>query len=796
MNSFKTVYSIIILCASVLFLFFGFNDKTEREYVQERYSLVKIYADTRSEFELLENSGLHIDHAEAKDDYILTWLSKSEISLLDKSGITYSIEIPDWMEYYNSFPVMTAAEKQAAIQQSVQEYNVSHSVFGSMGGYLTYQEIINKLDSMRLEYPGLISAKFSIGNSYEGRPMWTVRVSNSPNAPTGRPEVWFHSLIHAREPMSATQNIYFMYWLLENYNIDPIATYILRYRELYFTPVFNPDGYEWNRQTNPNGGGMWRISRKPCSGGIGTDMNRNFGPYAFWNWSGGGSSTTCGSETFRGDLPFDQPETFNAMNFVNSRNFKGILSYHTYGNYFIRPWGYSGMQTPDENIFQNMSADMALQNHYTLGRSLETVGYTVRGVTDDWYYNDSGHARIIAMTPEVGTSTDGFWPPQSRILPLAQSTVWSNAYFALACGGYVAPVLLRLNKLNYSAGESGNLKVHFKNKGLMHSQNVKIELSSLSPYINISSAAFTYNTVNPGYQDSLILNFNIQTNAPNNSGLPIMLSIKQNDTSLVHREKIHICIGNGSLTLADSAENGTGNWTMTGGWNTTTSQYYSPTRSFTESPSGNYTNSTNRTMTLATGRNISSNPVTVLTFWHRHDIEIMDNAYVEVSSNNGTTWNTIVYYNGTQNTWKQEIFDITELANASTTLRIRFSLISNRSGVADGWYVDDIKIINYQTAPVSTGDKQRIPTRYALAQNYPNPFNPSTTISYQLPRDSYVSLRVYDISGKMVKTLVSENKKAGYHEINFNASGLSSGAYFYKIEAGDFSDVKKMILVK
>lgn len=795
MISKKIFISLIPLIIIICFFIFGFNSGSEIQ-VEEKYSLVKIFVSDRNDFERLENYGLHIDHAEAFENYIMTWLSGSEISLLINSGIPFTIEIPDWMEYYNSRPVMTEAERQQAILQSAESYNVTHSVYGSMGGYLTYQEIINKLDSMRIEYPHLISVKFSIGNSYEGRPMWTVRISNSPDAPTGRPEVWFHSLIHAREPMSATQNIYFMYWLLENYNIHPLATYILRYRELYFTPVFNPDGYEYNRQTNPNGGGMWRISRKPCSGGIGADMNRNFGPYAFWNWSGGGSSTTCGSETFRGNLPFDQNETMNALNFVNSRNFKGILSYHTYGNYFIRPWGYSGTPTPDENIFQNMSADMALQNHYTLGRSLETVGYTVRGVTDDWYYNDSGHAKIIAMTPEVGTSTDGFWPPQSRILPLAQSTVWSNIYFALSCGGYIAPVDMKLNKLNYSAGESGNLKVHFRNKGLMPAQNVKIQLTSLSPYINISSASFNYNSLAPGYQDSVTLNFNILTSAPVNSGLPIQLTIRQNDTSLVHLQKIHVCVGSGTLTFADSAENGITNWTMVGGWNTTTSQFYSPTRSFTESPTGNYTNSTNRTMTLASGRNVSTLPVTILSFWHRHQIEIMDNAYIEVSSDNGNTWNTVKYYNGDLLSWKQEVLDITEYANSSTNMRIRFSLISNRAGVADGWYIDDIKITNYQNLVVSTGEEGKIPVKYFLDQNYPNPFNPKTKIKFGLPKAAFVTLKVYDITGKVLKILLNSVKTAGSHEVIFEGNDLSSGVYFYSLETENFKDVKKMILIK
>ena len=796
MNKTRTIVALITLCLIIGLSLYGFKSSETSEVTQEKYSQVKIFAVSENDFHHMEQAGLSIDHAERIDNHLITWLSATEIEALKRSGTPYQITVADWQQYYSNQPQMTNAEVIAAMQESARDYNVTHSVYGSMGGYMILQEVINKLDSMRLEYPGLISTKFSIGNSFENRPMWTVRVSNSPDAPTGRPEVWYHSLIHAREPMSMTQNMYFIYWLLENYNIDPLATYILRYRELYFTPVFNPDGYEHNRSTNPNGGGMWRISRKPCTGGIGADLNRNFGIYSFWNWSGGGSSTTCGSETFRGNLPFDQNETQNAMNFVNSRNFKGVLSYHTYGNYFIRPWGHSGVPSPDENTFQHFSADMSLQNHYTVGRSLQTVGYTVRGVTDDWYYNDSGHAKIIAMTPEVGTSSDGFWPPQSRMLPLAQGTVWSNIYFALSAGGYVAPVNTQLNKISYTAGESGNIKVHFKNKGLMTAQNVKIELSSLSPYINISSASFNYNSINTYYQDSVTLNFNVLANAPGNSGLPILLKIKQNDTSIVHQQKVYVCVGSGVTTLADSAENGMGNWTAAGGWGITTSQSFSPPNSFSESPTGNYSNNSTRTLTLTTGRNISNNPVTILTFYHRFNIEVLDNAYIDVSSNNGTTWNSVKYYYGVQNAWQQEVLDITELANSSSQLKIRFTLVTNGQVVSDGWYVDNIKITNYMDALIGIGQNGEIPVRFELLQNYPNPFNPSTSIKYSIPSNSVVKLTVFDALGRKVKTLVDENKSAGSYEVSFDASNFASGLYFYKIEAGNFTDVKKMILVK
>jgi hypothetical protein len=89
-----------------------------------------------------------------------------------------------------------------------------------------------------------------------------------------------------------------------------------------------------------------------------------------------------------------------------------------------------------------------------------------------------------------------------------------------------------------------------------------------------------------------------------------------------------------------------------------------------------------------------------------------------------------------------------------------------------------------------------VPTAYSIGQNYPNPFNPSTTIKFGLPRGEFVEIVVYDILGRKVATLVKEPKQAGMYEIKFDAINLASGVYFYKITAGSFTDVKKMLLVK
>jgi hypothetical protein len=89
-----------------------------------------------------------------------------------------------------------------------------------------------------------------------------------------------------------------------------------------------------------------------------------------------------------------------------------------------------------------------------------------------------------------------------------------------------------------------------------------------------------------------------------------------------------------------------------------------------------------------------------------------------------------------------------------------------------------------------------IPTEYSLEQNYPNPFNPSTKIEYSLSEASFVQLKVYDVLGNEVATLVNEDQSAGTYRTDFIGADLTSGIYFYKLQAGSFIETKKMILMK
>ena len=112
------------------------------------------------------------------------------------------------------------------------------------------------------------------------------------------------------------------------------------------------------------------------------------------------------------------------------------------------------------------------------------------------------------------------------------------------------------------------------------------------------------------------------------------------------------------------------------------------------------------------------------------------------------------------------------------------------------YYGLSVRCINeYEFTSVEDA-QYKLPTDFSLQQNFPNPFNPTTTINYSVPKSGIVKIKVYDLLGKEVATLVNENKPTGNYSVQFNAVKLVSGVYFYRMEAGSFSQTKKLLLVK
>ena len=140
-------------------------------------------------------------------------------------------------------------------------------------------------------------------------------------------------------------------------------------------------------------------------------------------------------------------------------------------------------------------------------------------------------------------------------------------------------------------------------------------------------------------------------------------------------------------------------------------------------------------------------------------------------------------------TWATQISGITTRLNA-----VSFSDQDNGTAVGDEGVI--LRTTNGGVTFIEEKEINTIPTNYTLNHNYPNPFNPSTTIQYSIKERTSVELILYDILGRQVEVLVNEEQDAGYYKINFDAGRLASGIYFYRLQAGNFVETKKMILMK
>jgi hypothetical protein len=139
---------------------------------------------------------------------------------------------------------------------------------------------------------------------------------------------------------------------------------------------------------------------------------------------------------------------------------------------------------------------------------------------------------------------------------------------------------------------------------------------------------------------------------------------------------------------------------------------------------------------------------------------------------------------------------ISVYSNSNTLVDVDFP--DNMSGCLTGWAVGYGGTIAKMTGTLTGSEENQIniPDNYSLKQNYPNPFNPVTKINYDIPENTFVTLKIFDMLGREAAVLVKETKQAGSYTVEFSASGLTSGVYFYRLETAGYSDIKKMILLK
>jgi hypothetical protein len=202
-------------------------------------------------------------------------------------------------------------------------------------------------------------------------------------------------------------------------------------------------------------------------------------------------------------------------------------------------------------------------------------------------------------------------------------------------------------------------------------------------------------------------------------------------------------------------------------------------------------------LTLSGLLNLTNAPSPFISFWVKKADGGTGALSVEASNNAGLTWTPLGQpsFNGAN--YVNYIYSLTNYRQNNVLVRI-----GCYSPYGNTYYLDDISIADSTGWTGIEDFAGMIPTDFELSQNYPNPFNPSTTIRYAIPNESKVSITVFNLLGQEVATLVNDIQPAGYHEVQFNASDLSSGVYLYRINtvsslnSKQFTSTKKFILLK
>ena len=655
---------------------------------------------------------------------------------------------------------------------------------GSMGGCLTVSEMEAELDQMRSLYPGLVSEKADAsstgittwgnpsssitnnGQTYSGqgtgassrwdpKTVYYVRITGNQANPEGtKPQSLFTSMIHAREVGSLMSNIYFMWYLLENYATNDAIKNLVDNNELYFIPVVNPDGLRWNEHLSSSGGGMQRKNCRPNTGSTsnttsarGVDLNRNFD--YFWGTAGSGSSGTASSDSYRGPNAFSEPETQILKEFVESRDFKTCLMNHTSANAIPHPYGGNPTFTSGrEDEMHKWHEDMTRYNRYVSGATIFTPA---NGIADDWMVGGTADANgktgstktVLASTPEHGGT--GFWPPTTDIEPIAKRAMRISLTTAYYAGKYAklhdltqSDINTLISNLTFGIERLGQTTSGFALTITPISSNIT-SIATIPTQTSMSILEQRNVTAQIVLNGSIAANDKIEYNVQLSDGTNVFYN--------VNFEKYY----QPTILLSDNPDSDLlTNWTTSGTWtaSNTTGVQYSGSRAIKlgNNAISSYGNNTTSTLTLASTYDLSSASETIIQFYTKWDLERNYDFVELLGSTNGSSWQSLcgkynkpsstsgtnghdlkggsasfqsnnssgqVYDGDRMDKWVMEevVIDASNnsFLNGATNAQFRFRFRSDGGNVSeaysttsDGFFIDDFKITSIQIPCTTT----------------------------------------------------------------------------------------------
>lgn len=340
-----------------------------------------------------------------------------DLSRLDAIGVPYDVLIEDLQAHADAHEQDMMRVRRAQLEQRPEGYQRGGQVHDDawFETYRTLDEITEYMNNVAMLRPDLATIEV-IGQSWEGRDMFSITISGvdtEANPIEDRPALFIFSTVHAREWIAPMTTSYIASKLVAEYDADEHARMLLDRARVVVVPVGNPDGYvyTWSDER------FWRKTRRDNGDGrFGVDINRNWG----LAWGGEGSSRSTSSNTYRGELPFSEPET-RALRDVAiglGDSLVGHIDYHAYGRLILWPYGFSSRAitpAPFDQELIDVATCMAHTISDTTGVSytpMQSIDlYPAAGTSKDWFF---GVMHSISYTLELGTS---FAAPTSQILP-------------------------------------------------------------------------------------------------------------------------------------------------------------------------------------------------------------------------------------------------------------------------------------------------------------------------------------------------------------------------------------------
>ena len=786
-----------LIIAALLFISSAYAQK------KEQYSRAKIYLDNTHTISQLAGLGLAVDHGEhKKNTFFVSDFSATELKQAKDAGFKVDIIIADVSKHYSEQNKKKAAKVTSGSCSAGPEVPVpTHFHLGTYGGYFTYDEALAILDSMQSDYPGLISVKAPIGSflTIEGRPMYWVRISNSPATDQpAKPQMLVTSVHHAREPGSLSSNIFYLWYLLEHYATDPQVKAIIDNTELYFVPVVNPDGYIRNLTSDPLGGGMWRKNQRDnLDGTMGVDLNRNYG--YFWGYDNIGSSPMTSSDTYRGTSGFSEPETQAIKWFTEQHNFKFTLNYHTFNNDLIYPWGYIPSHlTNDSSLFFSYGSFITEDNAYRYGTCDQTLSYITNGDSDDWMYGDiTTKGKIFAFTPEIGANEFGFYTPIDNIIPDCQANLQANINTASLLLPYAT---LHGTDDKILTTSTGQLHYSLQRIGL-DTATFTVNVVPLDSWITVPATPHVYTGLALLQQVNDSFSYTLSASTPNGQLVSYVLKVNNGLYDVTDTVRFYYGKHNSITTPSTSSLT---DWNSSG-WSVCTNSFYSSPSSIKSSLvcADNYQDLGDVTIDLINPIDLTHSIDAWLRFYARWGIESNYDFVAVQASVIGTgiwqplcgrhtkpgslsQWHNEPIYDGQQPTWVKEQIDLSDYLGQK--ILIRFELVSDAANNYEGFYFDDLQVKAIQdTATLAPNITATTP----VVSVYPNPthnmlnisvsgFNPSQALHAEL----------YDCLGREVMNFDIDKPTTA-----INIQALPANVYYLKINNnGNVMPVQKVVI--